>query len=66
METKAPLLILENFEAFLDELAEFPEGLHDDQVDALSGAYSDLTGLRRQAIPPPVSVAGKSHWKGDT
>lgn len=29
--------------AFLDELAVFPSGEHDDQVDALSGAYAHLT-----------------------
>ena len=29
---------------FVRELEEFPEGNHDDQVDALSGAYSRLVG----------------------
>ena len=29
--------------AFLDELATFPAGAHDDQVDALSGAYAMLS-----------------------
>jgi len=29
--------------AFIDELAVFPMGAHDDQVDALSGAYDMLT-----------------------
>lgn len=29
-------------QTFLDELEAFPEGTHDDQVDALSGAYSAL------------------------
>lgn len=29
--------------AFLDELAVFPQGEHDDQVDALSGAYDMLS-----------------------
>jgi predicted phage terminase large subunit-like protein len=28
--------------AFLDELSTFPVGAHDDQVDALSGAYAML------------------------
>lgn len=31
---------------FLDELEQFPEGSHDDQVDALSGAYSKLLRTR--------------------
>lgn len=31
-------------EAFLRELERFPDGSHDDQVDALSGAYNALTG----------------------
>jgi predicted phage terminase large subunit-like protein len=30
-------------EAFLDELASFPNGAHDDQVDAASGAFRALT-----------------------
>jgi predicted phage terminase large subunit-like protein len=30
--------------AFLDELEAFPQGSHDDQVDALSGAFEKLTG----------------------
>lgn len=29
---------------FLDELEAFPQGSHDDQVDALSGAFSQVTG----------------------
>ena len=32
--------------AFLDELEEFPLGVHDDQVDAASGALADLTAPR--------------------
>jgi len=37
-------------EAFLNELEEFPEGGHDDQVDGLSGAFNAIspsTGLAR-------------------
>lgn len=30
--------------AFFTELENFPDGKHDDQVDALSGAYNDLLG----------------------
>jgi predicted phage terminase large subunit-like protein len=32
-------------EALFDELANFPEGAHDDQVDALSGAHTVITRL---------------------
>jgi predicted phage terminase large subunit-like protein len=39
-------------EAFLDELGAFPqEGVHDDQVDAASGAYAALAGGVRQFTP---------------
>jgi predicted phage terminase large subunit-like protein len=31
--------------AFLDEAELFPLGTHDDQIDAVSGAFSDLTGF---------------------
>jgi len=34
-------------EAFFDELEAFPNGEHDDQVDALSGAFLMLTSLNR-------------------
>jgi len=30
--------------AFLDEAEQFPKGNHDDQVDAVSGAYKELSG----------------------
>lgn len=51
-------------EAFLDELAEFPDGTHDDQVDALSGAFEFLAGKARRARPvEPVSFTGGSHWR---
>ena len=29
---------------FLDEIEAFPQGAHDDQVDALSGAFAQLVG----------------------
>ena len=31
---------------FLDELENFPEGLHDDQVDAASGAFNELSNRK--------------------
>jgi predicted phage terminase large subunit-like protein len=34
----------------IDELANFPQGQHDDIVDAVSGAFSDLT--TRQTADP--------------
>lgn len=37
-------------EPFIQELEQFPEGSHDDQVDGLSGAYSKLLKAR----PKPV------------
>jgi predicted phage terminase large subunit-like protein len=37
--------------AFLDELAGFPHGAHDDQVDALSRAFA-MIGMR----PPPMRI----------
>jgi predicted phage terminase large subunit-like protein len=37
--------------AFVDEAAAFPtEGVHDDQVDAASGAFEDLTMVKRARI----------------
>lgn len=33
--------------AFLDEADAFPNGSHDDQVDAVSGAFADLTNAKR-------------------
>jgi predicted phage terminase large subunit-like protein len=42
--------------AFIDELATFPAGAHDDQVDALSGAYAMLSTKTR-----PMSV-GVTKW----
>jgi len=36
--------------AFLDELESFPGGSHDDQVDALSGAFEALTQQRRLEV----------------
>jgi len=31
-------------QGFLNELSQFPDAKHDDQVDSASGAYNDLTG----------------------
>jgi predicted phage terminase large subunit-like protein len=59
--------------AFLDELAMFPNGKHDDQVDALSGAYNgiNLGAFRarseddpriKDALGDQMSTSG---WSGD-
>ena len=40
---------------FIDELMTFPNGLHDDQVDALSGAFSRLT------VPRNTMSVGSLH-----
>ena len=51
---------------FLDELEDFPEGGHDDQVDALSGAHNAigkgvLRSVKDHPIPKPrLSVFGGS------
>jgi predicted phage terminase large subunit-like protein len=37
-------------EAFLSELENFPEGLHDDQVDAASDAFDQLTNDTRAGV----------------
>lgn len=46
--------------AFIDELAMFPAAAHDDQVDALSGAYSMLAGgdgvLTQSSAPDALSA----------
>lgn len=49
-------------EEFVDELAEFPNGLHDDQVDALSGAYNALSGTRTGSVVTPVSATSPNYW----
>ena len=42
---------------FLDEVAMFPQGSFDDQVDAMSRIFHQLTGTRRsRQISPPVAI----------
>lgn len=46
--------------AFLDELATFPLGAHDDQVDALSGAYAMLA---QPVLQPSYDIPDiYDHW----
>ncbi len=47
---------------FLDELAAFPSGGHDDQVDALSGANEHLAQNQVVSIPAPISVGIGHGW----
>ncbi len=44
--------------AFLDEVEAFPNGGHDDQVDALSGAFSKLS-----SAPGPATGTKKHPWR---
>ncbi len=39
---------------FLDELEAFPNGVHDDQVDAFSGAFKAIIDIRPMAHPPEL------------
>jgi predicted phage terminase large subunit-like protein len=41
---------------FLDELATFPQGSHDDQVDALSAAYGYLGDNREILMVAPIGI----------
>ncbi|MGH9200121.1 MAG: phage terminase large subunit [Vicinamibacterales bacterium] len=51
-------------ENFIDELALFPHGQYDDQVDALSGAYNTLAGeATRYHAVKPESIIRESPWK---
>lgn len=47
----------------LQELEAFPDGDHDDQVDALSGAFDALQDFAAP-IPPPKPPANPSRWAG--
>jgi len=49
--------------AFLDELTAFPLGVHDDQVDALSGAYAVLAKRVSPFIPVPRGEWRPSPWR---
>jgi len=51
-----------NMEAFLDEIAVFPNGRHDDCVDALTGAHAKL-GVRRRATAWSVPRGTIPGWE---
>lgn len=48
---------------FLDELAAFPMGGHDDQVDALAGAYAFLASFTEVPIVAPIGIWRESPWR---
>lgn len=49
---------------FLDEFDAFPDGEHDDQVDATSGAFDVLSsGAQDNVVALPVSIGQSSYWK---
>lgn len=48
---------------FLDELEEFPEGNHDDQVDALSLAFSQMSTKASASHVPSLSGRVTNQWK---
>ena len=51
--------------AFLDEAEIFPDGPHDDQIDALSGALKAHTRHREIGYLPgcdPQDLRKDSHW----
>lgn len=51
-------------EDFLTEATAFPEGLHDDQVDAVSGAYAYLTpSWSPTKMPKPGGSKRESPWR---
>ena len=50
-------------EAFIGEAESFPGGLHDDIIDAISGAINELRTTPPVYIPIPVSGTG-SYWDG--
>jgi predicted phage terminase large subunit-like protein len=52
---------------FLDEASLFPDGPHDDQVDAMSGAVGMLSMMKkkeRRVIPPIIVGADEGRWGG--
>lgn len=51
-----------NIEAFFNEIESFPGGLHDDMVDALSGAFNELFSAPTSGPPILVGEASTSYW----
>lgn len=52
-------------EEFLDEVEAFPVVAHDDQVDALSGAFANITMKKQATIVIPQTIGGiDNYWRG--
>lgn len=51
-----------NIEAFMDEMESFPGGLHDDMVDAGSGAFAEMAVLPEDSAPFGVDSEFGSTW----
>ncbi len=49
-------------QAYLDEAEAFPDGAHDDIIDAQSLAYLKLSGARGRRAAP-ASPEGRSRWR---
>lgn len=52
-------------EELFNELEQFPGGAHDDLVDALSGAYTELAQLPTIVIPETMETDEGSYWIDD-
>lgn len=51
-----------NVEAFFNEAECFPGGLHDDIVDAISGAITELSQTPPVYVPMAVGVGDSNYW----
>lgn len=51
-----------NLEVFFAELEGFPDGAHDDMLDALSGAFADLGVLPKVYLPIEIVNYSGSYW----
>lgn len=51
-----------NVQAFFDEAELFPFGVHDDIVDALSGAISSFRKPLKTGVPKGIAKPGGSYW----
>ena len=50
-------------DGFIEECAVFPNGPHDDQVDAMTQALLRLKTRSVEAITPPVCIYRESPWR---
>ena len=49
-------------DAYLAELEAFPEAAHDDQVDAMAGAFNYLANTVAPALEVPRFPMPKARW----